>query len=256
MFRTSSTSLPQTLPAASMVPVRAVAAPLVHVASPAAGDAMKRLQAELARELTNRQRLARELEALRAELAQARAELEGTRADESRAMYLSRHDGLTALPNASFFRERIESMLGGPEPLRHAMAVLYIDLDGFKRINDLHGHSVGDEVLRIVAARLARSVRAEDLVGRLGGDEFACLLTQIPSLEQLSHLACKLFDAVAVPMKIGSLDLSVRASIGISTYPAHGTTAATLLNSADAAMYGAKRAGSGYGFCEEASNRG
>jgi diguanylate cyclase (GGDEF)-like protein len=217
---------------------------------------MARLRAELLHELADRQRLARELVALQAELLSVRAELEGTRAEESQARHLSRHDGLTALPNAGFFRERIESLLNGKDPQRQAMAVLYIDLDGFKRINDVHGHAVGDEVLRIVAARLARSVRAEDLVGRLGGDEFACLLTQLPSLDQLSQLACKLFDAVALPMKIGSLDLTVRASIGISTYPAHGTTAAKLLNSADAAMYGAKRVGSGYAFCEDAEKKG
>ncbi len=106
-------------------------------------------------------------------------------------------------------------------------------------------------MLRIVAARLARSVRADDMVSRVGGDEFACLLADVPSREQLSHLACKMFDAVSAPMKIGQLKLTVRASIGIAVCPTDGASAEALLKSADNAMYRAKRQNTGYAFFAE-----
>jgi diguanylate cyclase (GGDEF)-like protein len=126
--------------------------------------------------------------------------------------------------------------------------VLYLDLDGFKPINDLHGHDAGDELLRIVAARLARSIRAEDMVCRLGGDEFACLLSDPLNRERLGHLACKLFDAVSAPLQLGPLKLTVRPSIGIAVCPTDGATTDALLKCADAAMYRAKRHQSGYAF--------
>jgi diguanylate cyclase len=157
-------------------------------------------------------------------------------------------DPLTALPNRLLFEERLNQTLQRVGRTPSAMAVLFIDLDGFKPINDAHGHDIGDQVLRIVAARLSRSVRSDDMVGRLGGDEFACLLSNLPSREQLCHLACKLVDAVAAPIQLGGLELTVRPSIGIATCPADGVTAPELLRNADAAMYRAKRSGSGYAF--------
>ena len=131
------------------------------------------------------------------------------------------------------------------------MAVLYLDLDDFKPINDEYGHDTGDELLKIVAARLARAVRAHDLVSRVGGDEFACLLLDVPSREQLSHMACKLLDAVAAPIKLGELELTVRTSIGIATNTDPCASAAVLIRSADAAMYVAKRRKCGYAFFDE-----
>lgn len=167
---------------------------------------------------------------------------------ERRVQHLARHDDLTALPNRGFFRERLGDALAAVEPRRETLAVLYLDLDGFKPVNDQHGHDAGDELLRIVAARLARAVRAEDMVSRLGGDEFGCLLSDAGDREQLGRRARKLLEAVSAPLRIGAVQLSVRPSIGIAVGPADGATAEALLKSADRAMYQAKRQGGGYAF--------
>ena len=183
-----------------------------------------------------------------AALAQARAELAGTQAQESRARHLALHDELTQLPNRSFFRERMEHALAQREQQGQSLALLTLDLDGFKLINDAHGHDTGDAVLRIVAARLARAVRATDMVSRLGGDEFACLMANLHSRDQLSRLACKLFDAVSAPLKTGKLTFNVCPSIGIAIGPSDGVTAEALLESADGAMVRAKRQQTVYAF--------
>lgn len=186
---------------------------------------------------------------------QLESEVRVAKAGERRARRMALHDSLTLLPNRSFFLQWLAHALAHATPQRRPFAVLYLDLDGFKAINDAHGHRTGDDVLRIVAMRLARAVRAEDVVSRLGGDEFACLLAELPSREQLSQLACKLLDAVSVPVSIGDLELSVRPSIGIATWPADGTSPEALLDSADAAMYHAKREKRGYGFFNERAER-
>ena len=213
--------------------------------------ALDQLQTTLTHELGRRHQLELEVFDAQSALAQACTELAGTQAGERRARHLALHDGLTSLPNRSFFRERLDRALAHAEPHPQALAVLYFDLDGFKAINDAHGHDAGDELLRIVAARLARAVRAEDVVGRLGGDEFACLLADLPSREQLSHLACKLYDAVSTPFQLGKLKLTIRPSIGIAMCPDHGATSEALLKNADTAMYHAKRHQSGYAFFGE-----
>ena len=127
---------------------------------------------------------------------------------------------------------------------RPAFALLHLDLDSFRSINDTHGQDAGDELLQIVAARLARAVRADDLVSRMGGDAFACVLADVPGRLQLVHLACTLFDAVSAPQKIGDLKLTVHPSIGIASGPTDGTNA-------DAAMVRAKRQKIGYAFFDE-----
>lgn len=210
--------------------------------------ALDQLHMTLRHEFGRRQQLELEAFDARTALAQARAELAGTQAGERRARYLALHDGLTSLPNRSCFREQLEQALSQSEPQRQAIAVMYLDLDGFKLVNDAHGHDAGDELLRIVAARLMRAVRAEDTVSRLGGDEFACLLGGMPSREHLAQLARKLFLAVSAPVTIGRLRLNVRPSIGIALCPGDGATAESLLKSADAAMYRAKRQQTGYAF--------
>ncbi len=232
--------------------------------------ALTQLHAQVAQERAAQKRMARELEQVEEALARARQELGTTRAGERRALHQARHDGLTQLPNREHFHQRLsdalaQSLPGLPSPSHpqlqlhlqalpaapgSALAVLYLDLDGLKPINDQHGHQAGDQLLRIVASRLSRAVRREDMVCRMGGDEFACLLTQALSREQLSHLACKLFDAVSAPLKIGALELTVRPSIGIAVCPADGATADGLLRNADSAMYHAKRRQLGYAFFE------
>lgn len=214
--------------------------------------ALDQLQTTLAHELGRRQQLEMEVFDARTALAQAHAELMGTQAEERRTRHLALHDALTSLPNRGFFGERLEHALALAAPQRHALAVLYLDLDGFKAINDTYGHAVGDELLRIVGARLSRGVRTEDMVSRFGGDEFACLLADSPDREHLSRLACKLIDAVQAPCKIGQLQLSVRPSIGIAICPSDGESAETLLKNADAAMCCAKRQQSGHAFFDQA----
>lgn len=214
-------------------------------------EALDQLQATQRHELARRQRLELQVLDARTALAQARAELAGAQVEERLARHLALHDSLTSLPNRTFFRERLDHALTLAEPVRQALAVLYLDLDDFKPINDAYGHATGDELLRIVAARLTQTVRAEDMVSRLGGDEFACLLGGLPSREKLSHLARNLVDAVSAPVKIGQLKLTVRPSIGIALCQADGATAETLLKNADAAMYQAKRRQTGYAFFDQ-----
>ncbi len=215
--------------------------------------ALDQLQATAMLHLDRHRQLEREVVHAQTALARMRAELVGTKAGERRARYQAAHDNLTALPNRVALRERLDQGLCWAKPRHRTLALLYLDLDGFKPINDAHGHESGDELLRIVATRLSQSIRAEDIVSRIGGDEFACLLTDVSCREQLSQLASKLIDAVAAPVRIGMLDLSVRPSIGIATYPLNATTADALLQNADAAMYHAKRAKTGYAFYDECS---
>ena len=202
-------------------------------------------------------------------LAKVRGDLARTRAGERQAWHRALHDGLTALPNRACFRERLEHAIGHADPARESLAVRSIDLDGFKGINDTHGHAIGDEMLRIVAARLTHALRADDVVSRQGGDEFACLLSVVPPCTgRLERLAHELFDAVAQPFQLGELQLTVRPSIGIAVWPGDGATAEILLRHADIAMYRAKRRHCGHAFfdphdpsvmparCTVASSRG
>ncbi len=219
-------------------------------------NALDQLHLTLSNELARRQQLEPEAIETQAVLTRARDQLSATRAEAQHARYLASHDSLTALPNRSSFRERLEHALADPELRRRGLALLYVDLDGFKAVNDEHGVDAGNEMLRIVAARLARSVRADDMVSRVGGDEFACLLPDVPSREQLSHLACKIFDAVSAPMKIGQLKLTIHASIGIAVCPTDGASAEALFKSADEAIYRAKRQNTGYAFFAEGAATG
>jgi len=133
-----------------------------------------------------------------------------------------------------------------------AFALLYLNLDSIKLVFDTHGQEVGDELLRAVTMRLERAVRSDDALNYLGGDNFLCRIEGLLDHDQLSHLACKLFDAVSASFKIGLLNVTVRPSIGIAMYLADGDTTDILLKSAGAAMLRAKRLQSGYAFCSEA----
>ena len=217
-------------------------------------EALEQLHESLAQQRAHQRAqqlaLAEQLASVHDNLEQSRAELANTRDVERRQRHRAQHDALTTLPNRSHFRSLLRNALVKSEPQGPSLALLYLDLDSFKPINDQHGHDVGDRLLRIVAMRLMRAIRAGDCVGRIGGDEFVCLLDGIEDRQQLSHLACKLFDAVSAPLQIGKMRLTVRPSIGIAVCPTDGGTADTLLRRADAAMYRAKRAQSGYAFFE------
>ena len=184
-----------------------------------------------------RQALNTKLAQTQADLVQLRTELAGTQAGERTAKYQAMHDGLTGQPNRRMFMAALKKALCNRNNTGIHVSVVYIDIDGFKLINDCHGHKVGDSVLRTVGARLAKSVRAGDMVARLGGDEFACLLQGTLTTPQLLALAHKLHDSIAAPMKLGNLALHVHVSIGLACAPEDGLTADTLLDRADAAMY-------------------
>jgi diguanylate cyclase (GGDEF)-like protein len=216
--------------------------------------ALEHLHMTLRHELDRRQQLEQEVFGARTALAQTRADKAMTQGDDRPVLQLTLHDPLTLLPNRHYFRQRLEHALAQDAAHVRAVAVLVIDLDGFKPVNDEHGDDIGDQVLRIVAARLYRAVRGADMLSRLGGDEFACLVDGVADREALCHLACKLFDAVSAPVKLGALRLVVQPSIGIAIRPAEGCSADALLTQADAAMRLAKRQQSGYAFHEAGPN--
>ena len=181
-------------------------------------------------------------------LESLRAELSDSQDGERRSRHLALHDHLTTLPNRGYFLQRLSEVLAqSPQPA-HSVAVLFLDLDGFKGINDTHGHAAGDQLLSIVAVRLMRTIRAQDMVARLGGDEFACLLCDVPGLEQLTRMADKVFAAISDPVRMGELLVRVQPSIGIAVLDAPDITPELLVSRADAAMYAAKRAQSRVAF--------
>jgi len=164
------------------------------------------------------------------------------------------HDVLTGLANRALFNDRLEH--GVAQARRHGwtLAVLFLDLNGFKQINDTHGHATGDLVLQEIARRLVLTMRADDTVCRHGGDEFLYLLMEVRHERDVVAVATKLLDAIREPCTVGvglgagALTACVDASIGISMYPRDGTTSDELWQRADAAMYHAKRGKSGYAF--------
>ena len=215
-------------------------------------DALDLVSRDLASELERRRSLEAQVAEVQAALNQTRATLAGAQSQERRARYLAMHDSVTALPNQRFLREYLDCAIADNGPTPPVLALFYLDLDGFKAINDELGHGSGDELLRAVAARLRRAVRSGDIVSRLGGDEFACLLPNLEARDQLADVARKLLAVVSAPHTFGKLTVSVRVSIGIATCPRHGTTTDALLEGADSAMYSSKRSGSGFAFFEAA----
>jgi diguanylate cyclase len=210
--------------------------------------ALERLQTNLAQAFEARDQLERDIREARRALESMRAELAGTRAGERQARYLAAHDQLTGLANRGHFQERLCHALAMHALSGTRLAVMFIDLDGFKPINDTHGHAAGDALLRIVANRLSHAVRTHDLVSRLGGDEFACLIAGIDTSEQALALAVKLREAVRAPCRIGHQMVHVDASIGIVVDMAGAGDSEDLLLKADMAMYRAKRERTGIAF--------
>ena len=162
---------------------------------------------------------------------------------EEKLRRLAKFDPLTELPNRSFLRERLEKALSHAEREWQQLAVLFLDLDRFKQINDSLGHNVGDRLLQIVAQRLGRCVRKHDTVARISGDEFVILLENIPDAQSAAHVAEKILDSLNIPMQLEGNEVTVSTSIGISVYPNDGADAAILLKNADTAMYHAKSEG-------------
>ena len=153
------------------------------------------------------------------------------------------HDHLTGLPNRRLLEDRIETALHHAARNHRMMAVFYLDLDGFKAINDTHGHECGDNLLRVVAQRLLGTCRQQDTLARIGGDEFIMLLSDIEDVTDVMRPALKILESLAAPLESEGRRLQVTASIGIATYPIDGKTADALIGRADQALYEAKRAG-------------
>ncbi|HEY6452970.1 MAG TPA: EAL domain-containing protein [Steroidobacteraceae bacterium] len=159
-------------------------------------------------------------------------------------LYRQAHfDSLTALPNRLLFRDRLSQELAGAADGSQRGAVLYVDLDHFKRINDSIGHSGGDQLLTIVAQRLRSCIKDGDTVARLGGDEFTVILRNLASVDSASDIAQRIIDALQRPVSIAGRDHFVRASIGITLFPDDGNTIEELMRNADLAMYQAKDGG-------------
>ncbi len=160
--------------------------------------------------------------------------------DQRRLQYLATHDVLTGLPNRSLLRERLEHAINISRRHGRKLAVLFVDLDDFKTINDTLGHQRGDEVLRIVADRISGVIRDGDTPGRVGGDEFMVLAEEIANSEAVYHLAERIVEAIRRPFSFDGRNLVVTGSLGIAVYPENGQDSQTLIGRADIAMYRAK----------------
>jgi diguanylate cyclase (GGDEF)-like protein/PAS domain S-box-containing protein len=162
---------------------------------------------------------------------------------ESDLRFVATHDTLTALPNRTMFGERLSQALAQARRYNRRVAVLFVDLDGFKEVNDTNGHDVGDALLKEIAARLRACLREGDVIGRMGGDEFVVLIEEYPDAERLALIGQKIIDTVARPVMVRGQECRVTASVGISAYPQDGKDSQTLLRNADNAMYRAKEMG-------------
>ncbi|MBF0284985.1 MAG: EAL domain-containing protein [Magnetococcales bacterium] len=171
------------------------------------------------------------------------SDLTNLKQSEEHLLYLEGHDTLTSLPNRVLFHERLHQTLAEAKSLDRMAAVLLLDLDRFKVINDTIGHDMGDRLLLMVAERLASCIPAHGVLGRLGGDEFAVICPRLQDPREAAELARRMLTALARVIEIDGLELFVTPSIGISLYPLDGKDGKTLLKNADAAMYHAKEQG-------------
>ncbi|HEU4351293.1 MAG TPA: EAL domain-containing protein [Burkholderiales bacterium] len=186
-------------------------------------------------------------------VAQRTVELEDAKA---RAQHLADHDPLTGLPNRRLLEDRLRQALALSHRNRKASAVMFVDLDRFKTINDSLGHAVGDTLLKEVASRLVRQLREGDTICRIGGDEFVVVLPEVKRSSDVAHVAQKVIEQLSRPVIVEERELLVTCSIGIAVYPDDGRNAETLIRNADAAMYHAKELGrANYQFFTEQMNQ-
>jgi diguanylate cyclase (GGDEF)-like protein/PAS domain S-box-containing protein len=171
------------------------------------------------------------------------------KAAERRIVHLASHDLLTDLPNRMLLADRLATAIRHAQRRNGHLAVLFVDLDRFKPVNDVLGHDVGDRLLRAAAARISAAVRASDTVGRVGGDEFVVLLHEIHNAEDAARVAQKIIVEMSVPYTLDDHEMVLTASVGIAVYPEDGTDARDLVGLADTAMFAAKESGrNGYRF--------
>ncbi|MEJ0037969.1 MAG: GGDEF domain-containing protein [Gammaproteobacteria bacterium] len=201
------------------------------------------LQAIDAYRLLTETRLREANEHLVVATVQANADTEAAVHAAAQMAIKAEHDFLTGLPNRALLTDRLEQAIVLAARHRKKVALMFLDLDNFKEINDSLGHLVGDGVLQSVAKRLQAGLRKSDTVSRQGGDEFLVLLTEVESVHDTALIAEKLITAVAAPHSVAGYLLDVTLSIGISLYPENGGDVEMVLTSADTAMYHAKRSG-------------
>ncbi|MGH8733897.1 MAG: diguanylate cyclase domain-containing protein, partial [Burkholderiales bacterium] len=198
-------------------------------------------------------RVQQALSELERAVAERTAELEEAKA---RAQHLADHDALTGLPNRRLLEDRLTQALALSYRNRKNTAVMFVDLDRFKNINDSLGHSVGDQLLKDVAQRLVKQLRVGDTICRIGGDEFVVVLPEIKRSSDLAHVAQKVIEHLSQPVTIEERELIVTPSIGIAVFPDDGRDAESLIRNADAAMYHAKELGrANYQFFTEQMNQ-
>jgi diguanylate cyclase len=193
-------------------------------------------------------RLEAQLLSTQAALALAEQGLLNARRQTQHFRSQSLHDSLTKLPNRLSIQSYLEAFAKDYAKTDFKLAVLFIDIDKFKMVNDVHGHAIGDEVLQIISARIRRAIRSHDRLGRLGGDEFICLIANARSRENIARVADEISNVVRKPIQIGDVKLVLGASIGIAFSPEHGIDSESLMKKADIAMYRAKRSGDQFSF--------
>ena len=157
-----------------------------------------------------------------------------------RILYMAHHDALTDLPNRALLHDRLAQAIAGAQRNATGVAVLFLDIDLFKSVNDSLGHAIGDQLLRQIAARLTQCLRLGDTVSRRGGDEFIVVMGDVRGIDELTHAVEKILRSICLPYTIDGLELNITASIGISLYPQDGRDVETLIQHADVAMYYAK----------------
>lgn len=205
-----------------------------------AADDLKLVNVKLAEEMAERIVIESELSDTKTDLAEVRDDLSKAQVKTEEAQQSALQDALTGLPNRLSFEQGLDHGLSQAKRHGWGLAVLFIDIDKFKSINDSYGHDLGDQVLLMVANRLKSFVRDEDIVSRWGGDEFVCLLLEVKQEADVTQLAEKMINRVAEAFEFQGTVLSIRASIGIAIYPADGDTSEILFKNADIAMYKAK----------------
>ena len=171
------------------------------------------------------------------------SDIDDRKETEERMRHMGQHDALTGLCNRALFSDHVQRELAHAMRNDERLALMFLDLDRFKPVNDNHGHAVGDQLLQQVARRILESLRAADIVGRIGGDEFVVLISRLRSPDDALTLALKIRDAMRQPFLIDSLTISISCSLGIAVYPEAGIDEITLSKHADDAMYAAKAAG-------------
>ncbi len=192
--------------------------------------------------------LAEEIDArhkLESQLSRSEAALSKSKLQERKSRHSALHDAATGLSNMTLFNDRLRNGLAQAQRHGWRLAVMFIDLDEFKGINDRHGHDIGDRVLQMTAQRLQTFVRGGDTISRRSGDEFLFLMLEAKDENNAANLAAKIIDTVAQPCEVEGVKLTVRPSIGIAVYPEDGQSVQELLKNADIAMYAAKQQKSG-----------